>query len=659
MKIKIPIHCFIAGQIVLSVITTLYTYRSTLNGYMFGDPFDARLQMVLHEHWYRVFTFQTTLRDTEFFYPYEYGLGFSDVFLVQGFIHSILRFFGFSMQNSWIATNLFLVVVGNLGWIALANKIIKNKIFSILFIIVTHISLAFYAHFTYQANTVGYTFIAWFVVFVIQAKNKIEANHDKINIYSIYLITILLIYALSCWYVVFFILINSFFYLIASLITNSDRKKIKKILISFKNYLNFKIWFYLSPIYLGLIFIFLYIYLPVQGSPDRPIIEMIDGSPRVSDLLNSARNDQAVFSSIYEYLNLTAEVERRMGLGIILPLFFLIVLFLILKNHRIFSFEFKLVTSMLMTYLYFVVVTPNFSLHRLFFENILGFNSIRYPFRYLIVMSFLLLILIFKMVDRIAITRNKKYFFYFLSIILVLDQFRFQWNGWNFEDYKNNDLLSFANEVQENCDYFYYDTPGGWWYDQIEAMIFAYQIGIPTVNGYSGGYPRQYPTKDFRDSAYTSEIFDWIDQIKFKNNGCFLTGKSPIFYLNKNTTRIDLVGFTKIDNKKYVANSPYPYLFVYSSNPGEFKLSFKVAKAACQTSNSIFMKLLPETDSARINLKTEVKKQIEFTFSIDTSRVRRLELSTEEKLCLVGEQETYFELEDLILEPVNSDSKFG
>ena len=167
---------------IISILTTLYTYRSTLKGQMFGDPFDARLQMVLHEHWYRVFTFQTSLRDTEFFYPYKQGLGFSDVFLVQGVIHSILRFFGNTMQNSWIITNLMLVIVGNLGWVALSNKLIKNKNLSIFFVIATHTSITFYAHFTYQANTVGYTFISWLIVFVIFAKNKISKDINQINL---------------------------------------------------------------------------------------------------------------------------------------------------------------------------------------------------------------------------------------------------------------------------------------------------------------------------------------------------------------------------------------------------------------------------------------------------------------------------------------------
>lgn len=640
---------------IISLLTTFYTYRSTLKGYMFGDPFDARLQMVLHEHWYRFFTLQTSLRDTEFFYPYKQSLGFSDVFLVQGLVHSSFRFFGNSMQNSWVLTNLLLVLVGNLGWVALSTKFIKNRILSIFFVIATHISVAFYAHFTYQANTVGYTFISWLAVYIIYARNKISNDFHLINKYALYFLVIIIIYALSCWYVVFFLLLNLFFYFIVNLLIKNERNKLKIILSKCKKNFEINIWVKLSPLYLGLAFLFLYIYLPVQGAPDRPISEMIDGSPKLIDFMNSTRNEQAVFRYFYEFFNLTAEVERRMGLGIILPIISVIIILIIAKNWKLYIFELKIMISTFMTYLYFIVVFDNYSLHRLFFENVIGFNSIRYPFRYLIIMSFILLILIFKVIDQIKVSNKKKIPIYFFSLILVLDQFRFEWNGWNFSEYLNSDLESYAKEVKENCDYFYYDTPGGWWYDQIEAMTFAYQIGIPTVNGYSGGFPNQYPSKDFRDSSYTYEIFDWMKQIELNKNGCFLTGKSPIYYLNKNISRLDLVGIIEFRKDNYLATSPYPYFFIYSSEPGVFKVSFKISKLACQKDNDIFMRLLPETDSKKINIDSLELKQIDFMFTVDESRIRRLEISTDAKSCTEDKSEVYFKLQDIKLESVNQE----
>jgi hypothetical protein len=53
--------------------------------------------MVLHEHWWRWINGKTSFLDTEFFYPFDKALGFSDVFLTQGLIYSLFRFFGFGL----------------------------------------------------------------------------------------------------------------------------------------------------------------------------------------------------------------------------------------------------------------------------------------------------------------------------------------------------------------------------------------------------------------------------------------------------------------------------------------------------------------------------------------------------------------------------------
>ena len=94
---------------------------------MLGEPFDARLMISLHEHMWRWLNGLVSFRDTEFFYPYDTALGFSDVFLVQGIMYSIFRFFDFDSLTSWTNVTIILVVIGNLGWIIIAKKYLKIK----------------------------------------------------------------------------------------------------------------------------------------------------------------------------------------------------------------------------------------------------------------------------------------------------------------------------------------------------------------------------------------------------------------------------------------------------------------------------------------------------------------------------------------------------
>ena len=634
-----------------SLITTLYTYRPIFQGKLFGDPFDARLQMVLHEHWWRFLTGQTSLRNVEFFYPFEKGLGFSDVFLVHGLVHSIFRFLGIGMENSWSFTTIILIIIGNIGWVVVAKKILRSQLYRILFIILSNISLTFYIHFTYQANTVGYSYLSWVIVLIMHMHTRVRNNPDKINYYLIYLIISILIFALSCWYEVFFLIMTSVFFLFVSILKSSNRVRVVKNIRLFINNFDIKPWLIFSPAYLGLIFLFIYIYIPVQGSPDRPILEMLDGSPKLTDIFNAARVDQAVFGEIYKYLDLDVSLERRMGMGLVLPILSIaLALFLILKNKK-FDLEFRIFCAIIMTYIYFLSITEDFSIHKLFFENVIGFNSIRYPFRYVIFLSYVLILLLFIISDKLIINKKGKLIVFLIAVLLFVDQYRTEWMGWRYNELQNSDLLAFSDEVKNNCDYFYYDAPGGWWYDQIEAMTFAYQIGVPTVNGYSGGYPKKYPSRDFRDSTYTPAIFNWISQIPGAKRGCFLTGKTPIYFLGNDTTRVDLVGFKENSNALVSATSPYPYLFIYSNRTGKYELSFNIKSSECQTTNEIFIKLEPETDSKRLQVGTKVQK-VKFELNVDESRVRRLVFSTDQKECKNDEISSYFNLSEIKIEKI-------
>ena len=114
---------------IISIIFGLYTYRSAFSGKLLGDPFDSRLMIVLHEHWWRWINGKTSFLDTEFFYPFDRAFGYSDVFLIQGPIHVLFRFFGFDMFAAWTITTFIFLLFGNIGWAFLSTRILTNKFF--------------------------------------------------------------------------------------------------------------------------------------------------------------------------------------------------------------------------------------------------------------------------------------------------------------------------------------------------------------------------------------------------------------------------------------------------------------------------------------------------------------------------------------------------
>jgi hypothetical protein len=141
------------------------------------------------------------------------------------------------------------------------------------------------------------------------------------------------------------------------------------------------------------------------------------------------------------------------------------------------------------------------------------------------------------------------------------------------------------SDVQNNCDYFYYDRPGGWWFDQIEALSFAVQIGVPTVNGYSGGFPPNYPNKPWNHDAPSLEIFDWMNQIENEKKGCLILGNSNIRYLSDIVPSLDFYGFTEQEtngsNNWRWAVSNKAYILIIGERGTKRNLKFEIRGAPC------------------------------------------------------------------------------
>ena len=165
MKLKkvLNVDSFLA---IFAIVLTLYTFRPIFTGQLIGDPFDSRLMIVIHEHWWRWLNGLTEFRDLGFFYPFDKALGFSDTFLVPGLLYSILRFFSFGLAESWIITTFTVLVIGNLGWAVVAKRFINTKIIRILFVATIVSSFSFIAYFAINPNIVGYSLLSWFALLV-------------------------------------------------------------------------------------------------------------------------------------------------------------------------------------------------------------------------------------------------------------------------------------------------------------------------------------------------------------------------------------------------------------------------------------------------------------------------------------------------------------
>ena len=639
----------------ISIVTTLFTYRPIFQGKLLGDPFDSRLMLILHEHWWRWFNGLVAFRDTEFFYPYKTALGYSDVFFVQGIIYSIFRYLNFDMPNSWTITTFLLLIIGNLGWVFISLKYFRNYLIQFLFVLSINLSLSFVLYFSFNPNIVGYSFLSW--IYLFYESILTEKNNYKKQLKIEIAIILYFVYALSCWYGAFFVAI------IIAIKSILDLLKIKlennNIQFKFIKKLNFKLFFITLPIQLFFIWLFYYVYIEVGDEPIRPTEEMIRNSPRLFLLPNGANiNGEylngSVLKKIYIIFGLDKENEYTIGIGLIAFIFIIFILMhFILKDHKFFLRK-TFPTSIIMSYLFFIVIN-NYSIHRIFFEFIPGFNSIRSPSRYVIFVGFFVIFGIYYFFDNVLNNTKKRYVkicIIILSLILLLDQYRAPFKGWEKSQLINTDLMSKKEEIMSQCDYFFYDKPGGWWYDQIEAMTFAIQIGIPTVNGYSGAFPPGYPFEPFNSTEQPNKIFAWIKNIDKNLNGCFIAGATSLKKLNTEQFSIDLVGFKSFDlNESSTiqwSTSPNPYLYVVDYSGKKIELNFELFPQKCIKNQNIRISLNGEIDLFQGEIYEQGKS---FEFEIDSGKsiVNKLDIITKSEACFYNEhsEKLYFKIKNI------------
>ena len=636
-----------------NVSFTLFTYRSIFSGKLLGDPFDSRLHIILHEHWWRWFNGLVSFRDTEFFFPFDKALGYSDVFFTQGIIYSIFRFLGYGLPTSWTLTTILLLIIGNIGWVFVARKYIKNYILQILSVLTFVSSLSFVYYFTFNPNIVGYSYLSWIALFInniIEERNSKNKNR-KISVF----ISLMLIYALSCWYGAFFVILIIIARALLEIMFNFESfiQSLKKTKFS----VNIRQYLIQLPIQIFLVWLFIYVYVSVVNQPKRPTDELFRNSPRIHLLPNGSNVDGtklsgSIFKDLYLLFGLDFEKEYGIGIGIFtLVLGLFVTVYGIVK--KLFSKNQKLwILTFLGVYLYFIVFAEKFSLHQLFFENVPGFNSIRCPSRYVILLGFFVIFGIFYTFDLLIKKFNKiKIGLIFLAFILLFDQYRSPFKGWDPAVLINTDLMSQKDEIKKNCDYFYYDFPGGWWYDQIEAMTFAIQVGVPTVNGYTGAFPVGYPTESFTSNEEPLKIFDWISKIDPQKRGCFVTGRSEIKSLNREFDSIDFIGFTELETNGNAswrwAVSPNPYLYILSNSDKKKEMSFTLNTSQCNPVQEIS---ILDGQGNTINPDKKVTNSSTFQVEVDMRNavIRRIQIITDSGGCQLGNdpRNLFFEIKD-------------
>lgn len=647
---------YIAVLILVVLLSSTYTFRMYFEGYLLGDPFDTRLLVSQLEHWHRFFTGEWTLRDTNFFYPFDKALGFTDAYLIPSIPYSLLRLVEITPVVAWFSASFIFFVFGNLGWVFLAKRLFENKIVQISFVWFIITFPTFTILLERATQILAFSWVSWLTFLSIKTFNDFKQSRRSKSLAV--LIIVLLLLMLTSWYPAFFFLVTLFAVMVATILT-----KHKKTLNVIRE--NFTIQFFIPtfkalPAIATLFALWIYIYFSILGIASRSWSETI----YYSSFFTQVINQQYLNNGWYFYLVKNSEYNAFDKSNVALPWIILILaLFYSIKSFWIRINPIVLYRSIILIpttviFIIFLRLTEEFSIYKIFWENIPGLESIRFPYRYIIFFGFVLIIFIFINFDHSLNSLKNNKIKYFLAIVFIafvsLDNLKPPYAIWQQRDYISKELEEKIPYIEKNCDFFILDKPGGWWDDQISAMSITAISGVPTANGYSGGFPPNYPAKPWNFEGDISEILLWSNFGRDNKRGCLVSTIHDVIESNPKSSQIFFQsGFSPEETndqgaKWRWAQSNKGIVIINTPIKGDeltFKFSLKIPD--CLLNNKIKVSTMLD-ELLLSDVITQKSRDYELTVTTSYSGINQIQFEVEDFACTYPNdpRNLYFEIKN-------------
>lgn len=114
-----------AAALVILMFCEWFFFRNVIGGEggaLFGDRGDGRLTTLLTEHWWNFFTGKEKFSELAMFFPAEGVMGYTDLLLAYGLLHSLLRLAGVNMFAAYKWTIIISHCIGTLTMYVLLKK---------------------------------------------------------------------------------------------------------------------------------------------------------------------------------------------------------------------------------------------------------------------------------------------------------------------------------------------------------------------------------------------------------------------------------------------------------------------------------------------------------------------------------------------------------
>jgi hypothetical protein len=511
-----------------------------------GDRGDARLVVYLMEHWYQVFQGMADWRSPSMFYPAEGTIGYADLMLGLGIVHSIFRALGLGMFAAAEVTIIVLNFLNYLVCFILLNRVLRlNLLASIA-------GAVFFAFNNAKLVQLGHTqlqpllFLPLAVIGVVLFVQKRDTLTQKQAFGLMALSGIsLALQLMTGFYTGWFFVFWSGLFLILALLFKTTRSVIVDQVKKFWPAL-------LGALAVSLVVLvpFVMAYLPIVRSVGgRPYHEILDFIPVPWSLLLMSDRSY-VWGTVSENIQIMRPVhlELQIGIGLIpsiawLALTLFAVWFAIrnarykLKPAHLFLSLMILATSLV--YLLGMRYWNDFSPWQLVHAFVPGAQAIRAVSRYALVLALPVAIgfafLIHFLLERFTRLEHGPRRTAMLALLFVFtglglfEQFAAHegFDGFSIKA-ENQYLNRLAESLPDNCSSFYIAAKTTALHSQFEYHVDAALVSaikrVPTLNGYSGQLPANWDLWDVMGGrAYEGNVKTWIaQQQKIKGEICRL-----------------------------------------------------------------------------------------------------------------------------------------
>jgi hypothetical protein len=640
---------------------------------MLGEPFDTKAQLAFHEHWFDFFNGSRTFLDAGFFYPYPTSFALSDIFVISGPIHALFRSIGFDLLDSLKLSTLIIVILSNLGWLVLANKIINNQILKYLFVLAIGMSYTYVGHVYEKPNMAAYGLVSWFIVNMISVSAYRNQSLLKTTNALGLLISIPIVLALNVWYPAYFIFLflsatlGLFFTLLFAF--GSYRQISETLTLFFLkiNRANLAFWI---VIWVLLLTAFLLIYLPEFQNDYNSVNQdiFLSYSPTLLSLFDTSGAGGGLLTPTYNSIFRQSETSPEMNLGIN-PFLFIAALILIgiqfrfMYRDRTFIniFRFSTLSASTLIAISITKFSESSSGFYLFWEIFSPLRTMRIPIRLNVIFNFIVLIFLFYFLDNVLKHKRNaaKLLVYFGTIILIIDMLRVPNVYWEKSDLIDKNLLTYSEQLSE-CKSFVIDREDiGWWKDSIDGLVLSTMTKIPTVNGFSSIYPKGYPSIDWLESSDLSGIVSWLKIQDGISNSCLITHSQDVIYLENNDIFWSAQqGFTRTEySGEYSWNwmvLPKGHIIVYNlaSANKDVKISFTLKVPTCNIGKSVSIEANFNKNNYSYLTKFGPKSMpIEMTGEIEQNGFLSINFNTDAEACAVASdpRELYMSVNDFKL----------